>query len=213
MSANFHADQALLSAGTPLEKARRAMILLHGRGATAESILELAQALAQDDMAYLAPQAAFSRWYPNSFLSPLEQNQPDLGYALERVEQIVQNLQGLGMPLAQIWLAGFSQGASLAAEYLAGQSQAFGGLLIFSGGLIGPLDSSQRIPTADYAGMPVFIGCSDTDPYIPLARVRETAAFYRAGRAAVDLQIYPDMGHTIITEELDQARKLLLTGA
>lgn len=210
MSDNIHANQPLLTASLPLEKARRAMILLHGRGATAESILDLAELLPQAAMTYLAPQAAFYRWYPNSFLSPLESNEPDLTFALERVDSLVQQCLQAGFKPADIWLAGFSQGACLAAEYVARYPQVFGGLLVFSGGLIGPLDSDQqRLPRHDYAGMPVFIGCSDMDPHIPVARVRETAAFFRAGNAAVDLQIYPGMDHTIIPDELNRAMKLL----
>ncbi|PKN83709.1 MAG: phospholipase [Chloroflexi bacterium HGW-Chloroflexi-8] len=210
MSANIHKDQPLLKAGIPIEEAKRAMILLHGRGATAESILDLAELLPQEDMTYLAPQAAFSRWYPNSFLAPLEQNEPDLSFALERVDEIVQSLLAQNFKAENIWLAGFSQGASLTAEYVARNPRRFGGLMIFSGGLIGPLESSQqRLPVMEYDGMPVFIGCSDTDPHIPLARVRETAAFFKAGKAHVDLQIYPGMDHTIIQDELDRAMKLL----
>ena len=210
MSANIHKDQALLTAGQPLEKAKRAMILLHGRGATAESILDLAELLPQADMTYLAPQAAFSRWYPNSFLAPLEQNEPDLSFALERVDEIVHSLLAQNFTVGNIWLAGFSQGASLAAEYVARHPKRYGGLMIFSGGLIGPLESSQpRMPVLEYDGMPVFIGCSDIDPYIPLARVRETAAFFQTGKAQVDLKIYPGMDHTIIQDELDRAKKLL----
>jgi len=210
MSANIHKDQALLTAGLPLEKAKRAMILLHGRGATAESILDLAELLPQADMTYLAPQAAFSRWYPNSFLAPLEQNEPDLSFALERVDEIVHSLLAQNFTVGNIWLAGFSQGASLAAEYVARHPKRYGGLMIFSGGLIGPLESSQpRMPVLEYDGMPVFIGCSDIDPYIPLARVRETAAFFQTGKAQVDLKIYPGMDHTIIQDELDRAKKLL----
>jgi len=210
MSANIHKNQALLTAGLPLEKAKRVMILLHGRGATAESILDLAELLPQADMTYLAPQAAFSRWYPNSFLAPLEQNEPDLSFALERLDEIVHSLLVQNFTTADIWLAGFSQGASLSAEYMARHPQRFGGLMVFSGGLIGPLESSQkRLPLFEYSGMPVFIGCSDTDPYIPVARVRETADFFKAGNAQVDLQIYPGMDHTIIQDELDRAKKLL----
>ena len=210
MSDNTHASQPMLSAGVPLEKAKTAMILLHGRGATAESILDLAEMLAQPDMAYLAPQAAFYRWYPNSFLSPLANNEPDLTFALDRVDEIVQSLLKQNLKPANVWLAGFSQGACLAAEYVARFPQRFGGLLVFSGGLIGPLDSAQqRIPSQDYEGMPVFIGCSDNDPHIPVARVHETAEFFQAGNASVDIQIYPSMEHTIIKDELDRAMRLL----
>jgi predicted esterase len=210
MSDNTHAGQPMLSAGVPLDKAKRAMILLHGRGATAESILDLAELLFQPEMAYLAPQAAFYRWYPNSFLSPLVNNEPDLTFALERVNEIVQSLLQQNLKPADIYLAGFSQGACLVAEYVARYPQRFGGLLVFSGGLIGPLDSAeQRKPNHDYNRMPVFIGCSDIDPHIPVARVYETATFFQDGNAAVDLQIYPGMEHTIITDELDRAKKLI----
>jgi len=213
MSDNFHADQPVLSAGLPIEKAKRVMILLHGRGATAESILDLADLLEQPDMAYLAPQAAFYRWYPNSFLSPLEKNEPDLTYALARVDELVNAQLSRGFKASDLWLGGFSQGACMAAEYVARSSQRFGGLLVFSGGLIGPLNSDQeRLPFQDLTGMPVFIGCSDVDPHIPVARVRETAEFYRRAHASVDLQIYPGLDHTIVQDELDRAITMLRMG-
>ena len=205
---NPHQSQPVLTAGRPPAEARGALILLHGRGATAESILELADLLPHPDLAYLAPQAAGNTWYPYSFLAPMEQNEPFLSSALAKVGAVVAQAAAAGIPAERIFLGGFSQGACLAAEYVARHARRYGGLLAFSGGLIGPPGTPR-----DYAGtldgMPVFLGCSDVDPHIPLARVQETAAVLRQLGARVETRIYPRMGHTINQDEIDAAVALL----
>lgn len=207
---DVHAGQPLLYSGAALEQASAAMILLHGRGASAESILDLAEEFPLQNTTFLAPQAGLSRWYPQSFLAPLQENQPDLDLALGRITRLVTDLISSGIRLDRIWLAGFSQGACLAAEYMARSPARYGGLLVFSGGLIGP-PGTQWNPYSNFAGMPVFIGCSDRDPHIPLQRVQETAAYFSSHQAQVECQIYPNMGHTINAAELDSARRLLDT--
>lgn len=203
-----HQGLPLAAAGKPLAEARGAVILIHGRGASAESILELAAYLPQPDLAWLAPQAADSTWYPYSFLAPLEKNEPYLSSALARVAEVVALAEAAGLPPERIFLGGFSQGACLASEFVARNARRYGGLIAFSGGLIGP-DGTPRDYAGSLSGMPVFIGCSDVDPHIPLGRVRETAAVLARLGATVDSRIYPRMGHTINQDEMDAAAALL----
>jgi predicted esterase len=191
-----------------LAEAGAALILIHGRGATAESILELADFLPHPDLAYLAPQAANHTWYPYSFLSPVEQNEPYLSSALRRVAEVVDAVEAAGIAPERIFLGGFSQGACLASEFTARNARRYGGLLLFSGGLIGP-EGTSRAYGGSLAGTPVFLGCSDVDPHIPLARVRETAEVLEQLGGRVDLRVYPRMDHTINRDELDAAATLL----
>lgn len=204
----IHEDQPVLMAGTPLEQATGAVILAHGRGASAEDILSLAAYLPQEGLTYLAPQAANYTWYPYSFLNPMAQNEPYLSSALRRIAALVAEVSAAGIPVERIVLGGFSQGACLASEFTARNAQRYGGLIAFSGGLIGPPGTPRDYPGA-LDGTPVFIGCSDIDPHIPLARVEETAAVLQQLGATVDKRIYPRMGHTVIQDEIDAAAALL----
>jgi phospholipase/carboxylesterase len=205
---NHHQNQRVVTRGRPLAEASSAMILVHGRGATAESILELASLLPQGGMAYLAPQAVHNSWYPYSFMYPTEQNEPYLTSALARLGELVAEVEAAGIPAEKLVLAGFSQGACLAAEFAASNARRYGGLLLFSGGLIGP-PGTPRDYDGSLDGTPVFIGCSDSDFHIPLERVQETTAALRQLGAAVTEKIYPGMGHTIVADEIEQARRLL----
>lgn len=186
------------------------MLLLHGRGASANGILDLARVMPHDGMAYLAPQAANQSWYPYRFIAPIEQNEPHLSSALEKIGLVLEDIRAAGIPSHKIVLGGFSQGACLASEYVARNPARYGGLLVFSGGLIGPPGTLPAYAgTLD--GTPVFLGCSDIDAHIPLERVTETAeAFVKMG-ASVTKAIYPGMGHTINTEEIREARDMLKT--
>ncbi|NJN81513.1 MAG: phospholipase [Caldilineaceae bacterium] len=204
----LHQGQPILAMGEPLEDARAAMVLIHGRGATAESILQLGHELAQPNFAYIAPQAVHNTWYPQSFLAPTAQNQPWLDSALQRVGEIVAKINGAGIPNERILLAGFSQGACLVSEYAARHPQRYGGLLIFSGGLIGP-PGGTRNDVGSLDETPVFIGCSDVDFHIPVERVHETTATFRRMGAVVNEQIYANMGHTINQDEIDHARAIV----
>ena len=203
-----HQSQPVLAAGKPLAEAAGALILVHGRGASAESILELADYLAHPDLAYLAPQAADATWYPYSFLAPMANNEPYLTSALARLGEVVAMVEEAGLPPERIFLGGFSQGACLASEFVARNARRYGGLLVFSGGLIGP-EGTPRAYEGSFDGMQVFIGCSDVDPHIPVGRVRETADVLARMGAAVDSRIYPRMGHTINQDEIDAAAALL----
>lgn len=204
----LHQGGPVIPAGSPLNEAQAAMILLHGRGATAASILELAPYFAHPRLAFLAPQAAGQSWYPYSFLSPLAQNEPWLSSALQAVGELVAQVEAAGIPAGRIMLSGFSQGACLAAEFAARQPRRYGGLLLFSGGVIGPAGTPRNYP-GSLAGTPVFIGCSDNDSHIPLSRVHETTDVLTRLGAQVNQQIYPQMGHTIIQAEIDQAQALV----
>lgn len=208
MTDSPHANTPVLRVGRPLAEARAALILVHGRGATAESILSLADYLPHPDMAYLAPQAAGNTWYPTTFLAPMAQNEPWLSSALRRLEEVVTEVTAAGIPAERIVLAGFSQGACLASEFVARHAQRYGGLLAFSGGLIGP-PGTPRDYRGALAGTPVFIGCSDVDPHIPLARVEETAEVLAGLGAVVDKRIYPRLGHTINDDEIAAAAALV----
>ncbi len=203
-----HQGQPLLAAGKPLAQAQAAMILVHGRGATAESILDLANLLPHPDFTYLAPQAAAFSWYPYSFLAPLSQNEPGLSSGLHMIAGLVSQVEAAGIPAENIVMGGFSQGACLVSEFVARHARRYGGLLVFSGGVIGP-PGTPRAYEGSLAGTPIFLGCSDVDPHIPLARVQETADLFQNLGGQVTTKIYPQMGHTIIQDEIDQAQQIV----
>src|SRR3954469_18134556 len=203
-----HRGQPILTLGPSLSSARLAMIMVHGRGAGAEDILGLAGELGTTDVAFLAPQAAGRTWYPYSFLSPIEDNEPGLTSALGVIASLVDGLVAQAIPHNRIGLLGFSQGACLSLEFAARHPQPYKAVVALSGGLIGPPGTPRDYPGA-FGGAPVFLGCSDIDPHIPLARVRESAEVFRRMGASVDERIYPRMGHTVNRDELDAAAMLL----
>ncbi len=208
MNTTLHQREPFSLAGQTLEQAQAALILLHGRGADAASILLLAEELYHPAYAYLAPQAANNTWYPYTFLAPMQQNEPWLSSALARVGEVVTLVEAAGIPAERIVLGGFSQGACLASEYMARNARRYGGLLAFSGGLIGP-PKTPRAYAGSLDGTPVFLGCSDMDAHIPKERVEETAAVLAGLDAQVTLRFYPGMGHTINRDEINQARTLI----
>lgn len=203
-----HLTQPVYAAGAKLDEASAVMILLHGRGATADDILSLSTDLVFPQIAYLAPQAEGYSWYPNRFIAPIEQNEPYLSAALSKIDAIVKEVEKQNIPVEKIFIGGFSQGACLATEYAIRNPRRYGGLLVFSGGYIGPL-GMQRESNGTFNGMPAFLGCSDSDPHIPLQRVHETTTLLRVMGAKVTEKIYPSMGHTIIEDEIEQARQLI----
>ena len=204
----LHQGQPLLKAGATLEEASAAMILVHGRGASAESILTLTDELNHDGFAYLAPQAANSTWYPFSFLAPIENNDPWLSSALSVVQQTLDYTQKAGIPVHRTLILGFSQGACLAMEFIARHPQRFGGGVALSGGLIGPPGTDFSYP-GSLEEMPIFIGCSDIDPHIPLERVKETTKALQELGAEATERIYPGMGHMVNQDEIDHIRKMM----
>ena len=183
------------------------MIIVHGRGATAPSILTLADEFALTDFAILAPQADQNTWYPHSFLAPLEANQPGLDGGLAKIDQLVKEIEAAGIPAAKIVIGGFSQGACLSAEYVARNARRYGGLFVLSGGVIGPL-GSERHYGGSLDGTPVFLGCSDVDFHIPVERVHETADLFTQLGASVDKRIYPNMGHTVNLDEIEAVKAI-----
>jgi len=204
----MHETQDIVRGGAGLGDAHAAVILLHGRGATAQSILRLADELVQSGVAYLAPQAARRTWYPYSFMAPTDQNEPALSSALSRVGTLLATTSEAGIPADRVALLGFSQGACLALEYAARHPQRYGALVGWSGGLIGPEDDPLA-HDGSLEGTPVFLGCSDQDPHIPLERVRDTADVLDAMGAQVDLRVYPGMGHTVNDDEIRAVRDLI----
>lgn len=203
-----HRGQAVLAAGKPLAEAEAAMVLVHGRGASAADILGLAGDLDRPDVACLAPEAAGHAWYPFSFLAPLERNEPYLTSALSLLGDVVARVTSAGIPAERVLLLGFSQGACLVLEYVARHPERYGGVAALTGGLIGP-DGTPRDYTGSLDGTPVFLGTSDPDPHVPLARVEETAAVLERMGADVTTRIYPGMGHTVNRDELAHVRELL----
>ena len=203
-----HKKQRIVHEGKHLNEAQAAMILLHGRGATAEDILMLAYELEHPQIAYLAPQAAGSTWYPYSFLAPIADNEPFLSSSLSLVGRLVDEVLSAGIPKERIIIAGFSQGACLGLEYAARNAARFGGLLGYSGGLIGP-EGTPRDYAGSLDGTPVFLGCSDVDFHIPKERVEETARVLSGLGGDVTLRLYPGLGHTINQDEIDHGQAVV----
>lgn len=202
-----HQGQAVLHLGADNDHATSALILIHGRGASAESMRPLGEALMTENMTVHIPQALSNTWYPQPFIAPIEENEPYMSSALQVIEDIVSGFSTRGIPPERVVIAGFSQGACLSSEFAARHPRRYGGILVFSGGIIGPLGSPFHYE-GDLAGTPVFVGCSDTDFHIPVERVHETTEALRALGAEVTERIYPNMGHTIIQDELDAARSI-----
>jgi phospholipase/carboxylesterase len=198
----------VLTGGAPLKTARAAAILVHGRGASAQDILSLGAEFDQDDIAYLAPQAPNGTWYPYSFLAPLAQNEPHLSNALGAVAAAFAHLAREGFAPERVALIGFSQGGCLGLEYVARNAKRYGAVAGLSAGLIGPPGTPRAYP-GSLAGTPVFLGCSDVDGHVPLARVHESRDVFGVLGAAVTERIYPGMGHTVNADEIAHVRKLL----
>lgn len=203
-----HGGQPVLAAGAPLDRAKAAMLMAHGRGATAQDILTLVPELHHADFAYLAPQADGNAWYPYRFMEPLERNQPWLSSALRRLETVLAQIAAAGIPPERTILLGFSQGACLTLEFAARHAQRYGGLAGLSGGLIGPDDTPRDYP-GSLAGTPVFLGCSDVDPHIPKERVDDSAQVLRRLGGQVTEKLYPNLAHTVNGDELKLLRGMM----
>jgi len=203
-----HAGQPLVTQGPKPKEARLTVILVHGRGASADDIIGLAEELQFNDVAYLAPQAAGNSWYPYSFLAPMEQNEPGISSAIHVVSRLLESLGEQGVNSERIAFLGFSQGACLALEFTARHARRYAGVFALSGGLIGP-PGTPRNYAGTFGGTPVFLGCSDIDPHIPLERVHESAEVFGRMDATVDERIYPRMGHTVNHDELHAVQDIL----
>lgn len=201
-------DTHVVRAGSEVARADAAVVMIHGRGASADGMLGLASEFVVPGIAYVAPQAPGSTWYPYSFLAPLSQNEPALSLALATVDGIVADVVAQGVPHERIVLLGFSQGACLALEYAARHARRWGGVVALSGGLIGP-DGTPRDYAGRLDGTPVFLGCSDVDSHIPLDRVHESADVLAKIGGIVTTRIYPGIGHTIVADEVAHVQQLL----
>ncbi len=204
----LHQGNQILGTGESLDKAEAVVIMLHGRGASARDVLMLTQELKSDKFAYLAPQASNFSWYPYSFLSPIDENEPWLSSALHLVADVINHVSEAGIPAERTILLGFSQGACLALEFAARNPLRYGGLIGFSGGLIGP-EGKEWDYSGSLEGTPVFLGCSDEDPHIPRDRVYETAEVLRGMGAKVTAKLYPGMGHAINIDEIEHAKEMM----
>jgi len=205
-----HQGQPVRTAGGPLDQAKAAMLMVHGRGARAEDILSLADELAQPGFAYLAPQAAENTWYPNRFTAPISSNEPWLSSALAFVGDVFNQIREAGILPERIMLLGFSQGACLTLEFAARNARPYGGLVGLSGALIGP-DDTPRNYKGSLEGTPVFLGCSDVDFHVPKERVQQTAEVFRRLGGEVTERLYPNMDHTINQDEIDFVRGMMRT--
>lgn len=204
----IHQNQPVYSAGRSLDEAKSVMVMLHGRGAGAEDILSLSFELEHPDFAYIIPEARGRTWYPYSFLSPIENNEPHLTSALNWINEILSHLEGEGFSPERVMLLGFSQGACLCLEYAARNPKRYGGVAALSGGLIGPEGMARDYP-GSLEDTPIFLGCSDIDPHIPIKRVRESTEVLKRMGANVTERIYPGMGHTVNEDEIEMVKGMM----
>lgn len=207
MSAHPHGNQEVLFKGD-INSAKSAMILIHGRGATAESILSLTGEFNEENYLFAAPQANGNTWYPYSFLAPIQENEQGIKSGLKVISDLIEKLNKSEIPDSEIILLGFSQGACLALEYAARNAKFYKGVLGLSGGLIGDRLDGKRY-SGSFENCPVFLGCSDIDPHIPLERVNQTEAIMKKIGASVTKKIYKNMGHTINKDELNFIHSIL----
>jgi len=203
-----HAGQPILRAGAAPDAARAAMIMIHGRNAGPANILDVVPVLDRPEFLYVAPAAAGGTWYPLSFMAPREKNEPGISSGLAVIESLVSDLTTVFAP-QQIMLLGFSQGACLTSEFSIRHPRRYGGVMVLSGGLIGPPGTSWDTVTTSLDGTPVFLGCSDVDSHIPAERVLESEAVFRRLGAAVTRKLYPGMGHTVIGDEIEQVQRVM----
>ncbi|MDR7369910.1 dienelactone hydrolase family protein [Flavobacterium aquidurense] len=199
-----------ITAGLPLNEAKKALIMIHGRGASSNDILSISRHLEVKDFALIAPQAENRTWYPYSFLVPIDENEPSLTKSLETIAQVVIAIEENGIKKENIYFLGFSQGACLALEFTARNAAKYGGVVAFTGGLIG-----DKVHESHYKGnfenTPIFIGTSDPDFHVPVERVKETTKLLEKMGAAVTTKIYDNMGHTISQDEVDLANQLIFS--
>ena len=192
----------------PLPRARVAVVMVHGRGAGPANILDLVPRIGHPDAAYLAPAASGGTWYPKSFMAPSEENEPGISSGIAVVHSLIDQVIDAGIPGERIMILGFSQGACLACTAAQRRPARYGGVIAFSGGLIGPPGTTWN-EQGDFESTPIFFGCSDVDPHVPEPRVRESAAVFQRMGAEVTTRIYPGMGHLVNEDEASFARDLL----
>lgn len=203
-----HQGQRVVTAGAPLEQARGAVVMVHGRGASPESILTLVPALNRPQFAYLAPAAAGGTWYPNGFMAPIPSNEPGITSGMQAIADVLSIVQASGIPAERTVLLGFSQGACLSLEFAARHARRYGGVATLSGGLIGP-DGTPRDYAGSLDGTPVFLGCSDVDFHIPKERVEFSARVIERLGGDATMRLYPGMGHLVNEDEIAHVQAML----
>lgn len=201
-------NKNIITAGKPLNEATKALIMIHGRGGDARDILGLASHLNVSDYALLAPEATNNTWYPNSFLAKPEQNEPWLSSALDLLKATVEQVTTQGIKAENIYFLGFSQGACLTLEFVTRNAQKFGGVVAFTGGLIGDEVNTKNY-SGDFNGTPIFIGTGNPDPHVPLERVNESVRILEKMNAKVSLKVYNGRPHTISQDEIEEANTLI----
>lgn len=199
----------VVHAGSPVETAKAAIIMIHGRNAAPENILDLLPVLDRPEFAALAPAAAEGAWYPYSFMAEREKNEPGITNGLAQIETLVSELTTLGYPSHKIMLLGFSQGACLTAEFSIRNPRRYGGVMVLSGGLIGPPGTRWDDVTGSLESTPVFLGCSDVDSHIPAERVLESEAVFSRVGARVTRKLYPGMGHLVNKDEIENVQRVM----
>jgi predicted esterase len=204
-----HAGQPVLRMGADPATARAAMIMIHGRSAGPANILDLVPALQRPDFLYMAPAASGGTWYPFSFMSPRDRNEPGISSGLAVIESLVTDLIRQGFTSRQIMLLGFSQGACLTSEFSIRHPRRYGGVMALSGGLIGEPGANWDDATTSLDGTPVFLGCSDVDSHIPAERVLESEAVFRRLGADVTRKLYPGMGHLVNADEIEHVQRAM----
>jgi len=203
----YQHSKNIVTAGIPVENAKSALVMIHGRGASAQSMVPLANYLDTTDMAIFAPQASRHSWYPTSFIEPVEENQPALDSALEIIDELVQDIVKAGIPAEQIYFMGFSQGACLTLEYVTRNAMKYGGVIAFTGGLIGQVLELENYK-GDFGQTTILISTGDPDAHVPLKRVKESAAVMEKMNGRMHVVVYPAKQHTITNEEIDIANQL-----
>jgi phospholipase/carboxylesterase len=201
-------SKKIITAGKDITEASKVLLMIHGRGGSAQDILSLSSYLEVNDFALWAPQATNSTWYPYSFLAPPAQNEPWLSSALDLLKEVVEEIQGKGIAAENIYFLGFSQGACLTLEFVTRNATQYGGVVAFTGGLIGDRIYPDHYK-GDFNGTPVFIGTSNPDPHVPVERVYATANILKNMNASVTEKVYDNMGHTINQDEINLANSLI----
>ena len=203
-----HGGQPVVSAGVPLGQAPAVVIMVHGRNAGPENILDLVPKLARPGLTYLAPAAAGRTWYPLSFMAEIEKNEPGISSGLAMLEALVSRVESAGVPRSRVVMLGFSQGACLTSEFAVRHAARYGGFVLFTGGLIGPPGTRWDYP-GDFGGTPIFLGSGDPDSHVPVSRVRESAEIFTRMGAHVTTRIYPGRGHFVSDDEVALAQSLI----
>lgn len=207
MTNNMH-KKNIQTAGQPIRESEKALIMIHGRGANARDILGLASHLNVSDYAILAPEATNNTWYPFSFMAPPKQNEPWLSSALDLVKEVVDDVTKKGIAAENIYFLGFSQGACLTLEFVARHAQKFGGIVAFTGGLIGDKINLENY-SGDFNGTPIFMGTGNPDPHVPVERVKDSVAILEKMNAKVHLQVHEGRPHTISQDEIEEANRVI----